>query len=157
MANFGAALHKLMRLTSCSSNRRLGIGSAQGTNKMKMVQLHSSLLISISRQQTLTEDLEELTRAWALVNSKLPVPVITLPVMRNHKQELQQLLQWIKHLLGRMPRSKVEPLLRCPQVGALLFLLRCTVLNHPLHNSKCKLSVPCLLRHDPFARVASKN
>ena len=157
MVNFGAALHKLMRLTSCSSNLRLGIESAQGTNKMKMVQLQSSLLILISRQQTLTEDLEGLIRAWALVNNKLPVLVITLPVMHHHKVELQLLLQWIKHLLGRMPRSKVEPLLRCPQVGALLFLLRCTVLNHPLHNSKCKLNVPCLLRHDPFAQVASRN
>ena len=92
MVNFGAALHKLMRLTSCSSNRRLGIESAQGTNKMKMVQLQSSLLISISRQQTLTEDLEGLIRAWALVNNKLLVLVITLPVMHHHKVELQLLL-----------------------------------------------------------------
>ena len=148
MVNFGAALHKLMRLTSCSSNRRLGIESAQRMSKVKTVRLESNLLISISRQQTLTEDLRELTRAWVLVNSKLPVPVIT---------QLQLLLQWIKDLLGRMPRSKEEPLLRCPQVGALLFLLRCTVLNHPLHNSKCKLNVLCLLRHDPFVQVASRN
>ena len=150
MGIFGAALLKSMRLASCSSNRRLGTESAQRTSKMKAVQLNSSLLISTSRQQTLTEDRKELIRAWALFSSKLPVPVTTLPVMPHHKVELQLPLQWIKPLLGRMPR-------RCLQVAALLFLLRCTVPNRPLHNSKCKPNVPCLLQHDPFAQVGSRN